>query len=194
MQHHGRTRRSRLVDPAPTPSRKILGHPRLVTTLGRKHRNKRNGRRRSVYNRITKDLLNRHACKLDLRETYTQKKTDQCSAWKLDFVQDRMQELGLKPRTPGEKYPRTCKQVGQQWHTASTSKRPLDRVTLSCEGEHQHHESGNTFGAPFPHALDRRMCSALLEKTSREEVFAFVAAAAGTENDDHQMEVVAREP
>ena len=40
----------------------------------------------------------------------------------------------------------------------------------------------------------RRVCRALMETTSGEEVFAFIAAAAGTgKKDDHQMEVDVQE-
>ena len=82
--------------------------------------------------------------------------------------------------------------VAQKWRIASSSKRLLARITLSCQGGHQHHETGNsyhTFGIPFPDALARRVCRVLMETTSGEEVFSFIAAAAaGTRNDDHQME------
>ena len=68
----------------------------------------------------------------------------------------------------------------------------MDRITLSCQGGHQHHETGNsyhTFGILFPDALARRVCRVLMETTSGEEVFSSIsAAAAGTGNDDHQME------
>ena len=75
-------------------------------------------------------------------------------------------------------------------------KRLLDRITLSCQGGHQHHETGDsyhTLGIPFPEALARRFCRALMETTSGEEVFAFIAAAAGTRIDDHRMEVGVKE-
>ena len=58
----------------------------------------------------------------------------------------------------------------------------LDRITLSCQGGHQHHETGNshhTRGVPFPDALARRVCRALLETTSGE--------------DDHHKEVGVQE-
>ena len=90
------------------------------------------------------------------------------------------------------RHPVSGKLVAQKWRIASTSKRLLDRITLSCQGGHQHHETGNsyhTFGIPFPDALARRLCRVLIETTSGEEVFSFIAAAAaGTGNDDHQME------
>ena len=64
--------------------------------------------------------------------------------------------------------------------------------TLSCQGGHQHHEimnSHHTLGIPFPDALARCVCRTLMETTSGEEVFAFIAAtAAGTGNGDHQKE------
>ena len=81
------------------------------------------------------------------------------------------------------------KLVGQRWRIASASKRLLERITLSCQGGHQHHEimiGYPTLGIPFPDAPARRVCRILIETTSGEEVFAFIAAAAaGTGNDDH---------
>ena len=63
--------------------------------------------------------------------------------------------------------------------------------------KHRHHEAGGTyisFGLLFfPDALPKRACGALQEKTSKEEVFGFIATSAGTENDHHQMEVSPRE-
>ena len=43
----------------------------LWTTVGRKHRNRRNERGRGVHNKNTQDVLNWHACKLDLDVTCT---------------------------------------------------------------------------------------------------------------------------
>ena len=48
-------------------------------------------------------------------------------------------------------------------------------------------ETVTTLGIPFPEALARRVCRALMETTSGEEVFAFIAAAAGTGIDDHHI-------
>ena len=103
-----------------------------------------------------------------------------------------MQELCLNTTTAtgcalGVKHPFSGKLVGQRWIIASSSKRFLDRITLSCQGAHQHHEimnSYHTLGIPFPDTLARRVCRILVETTSGEEVFAFIAAAsAGTGND-----------
>ena len=92
----------------------------------------------------------------------------------------------------GVRHPFSGKLVAQKWRIASTSKRLLDRISLSCQGGHQHHETVNcyhTLGIPFPDALARRVCRVLMETTSGEEVFSFIAAAAaGTGNDDLQME------
>ena len=54
-------------------------------------------------------------------------------------------------------------------------------------------ETVTPLGIPFPEALTRRVCRALMETTSGEEVFAFIAAAAGTGIDDHHMEVGVQE-
>ena len=116
---------------------------------------------------------------------------------RLDFIQKGIRELCLKTTTAtgcslGVRHPFSSKLVALKWRIASTSKRLLDRITLSCQGGHQHHEAGNsyhTLGIPFPDALARRVCRVLMETTSGEEVFPFIAAAAaGTRNDDHQME------
>ena len=91
---------------------------------------------------------------------------DQCAAWNLDFIQKGVRELCLDTTTAagcalGVKHPFSGKLVGQRWRIASTSKRLLDRITLSCQGGHQHHEimnSYHTLGIPFPDALARRVC------------------------------------
>ena len=105
------------------------------------------------------------------------------------FYTRRDRELGLKTTTTTGcalvNHLFSDKLVGQRWRIASTSQRLLDRVTLSCQGEHHHHEAWNSY-----HTV---VCRALQEKTSGEEAFAFIAAAAGAGNDDHQMEVVVRE-
>ena len=67
----------------------------------------------------------------------------------LDFIQEGMRDLELKTTTTsvctlGVKHPPDGKLVGKRWRIASTSKRLLDRVTLSCSGDHQHHEGGST--------------------------------------------------
>ena len=63
---------------------------------------------------------------------------DQCAAWNLDFIQKGMRELCLKTTTAtgcslGVRHPFSGKLVAQKWRIASTSKRLLDRITLSCQ-------------------------------------------------------------
>ena len=58
-------------------------------------------------------------------------------------------------------------------------------------GQNHTFMSSRTLGIPSPDALARRVCRILMETTSGEEVFAFIAAAAaGTGNDDAQKERV----
>ena len=124
-----------------------------------------------------------------------------CPAWNLDFMNEGMREVGLEFTTAsgcalGVKHPRAGKLFGRRCQFRFTSKQHLDRVTLSCKGDHQRHEAGSTFvtfGIPFSDALAKRPCGALLNNTSGEEVVRFIATAAGTGNDDHQVEVAPRE-
>ena len=138
--------------------------------------------------------MNWQDCKLDSEETYWEW-PDHCAAWNLYFIQKRYARTVSDTTTAtgctlGVKHPFSSKLVGQRWKIASTSKKLLDRITLSCQGgHHEIKNSYHTLGIPFPDALVRRICRIQMETTPREEVFAFIAAAAaGTGNDDHQKE------
>ena len=62
---------------------------------------------------------------------------EQCPAWDLDFVKFGMEDLGLRSTVVagcalGVKHPVSWRLVGQQWRTAPTDDRLLDRVTIMC--------------------------------------------------------------
>ena len=77
----------------------------------------------------------------------------------------------------GVMFPRKGHLFGRRWRIAATFKRLQDRVsTLSCKGDHQHHDAGST------HVTDTLANTSVSGTcTSREAVFGFIAVAAGTE-------------
>ena len=91
---------------------------------------------------------------------------EHCSAWDLDFVKFGMEDLELRSTVIagcalGVKHTVSRRLVGQRWRSPPTDDRLLDRLTIMCQGEHQHHEAGHhfrTFGVFFPDALARRAC------------------------------------
>ena len=96
----------------------LLQNITVGTTVGRKNRKKRNTRRRAAHNRNTKHPLDWHACKKELEEKYTGNGSISAQRGISIFIQEGMQELGLKTTTPsgcalGVKHPRTGKLVGR---------------------------------------------------------------------------------
>ena len=113
-------------------------------------------------------VLNWHACKQVL-EGRTLGKARPQRGISITYKKE-CQKLGLNITTTsgcalGLKHPAIGNLVGQHWRIASTSKRLLDRVTHSCQEDHQHHEAGSsyiTFGVGFPDSLARSACGARL--------------------------------
>ena len=112
----------------------------------------------TFHNKDTKELLNWHECTWDLEETSIGMARSMCSVDSSFKTRKCAKVMSEKPQ---QRQDFSWKVVGQRWRIASTSKRRLDRHTLSCQGERQHHETGNsyhTLGIPFPDA--RRVCFA----------------------------------
>ena len=70
----------------------------LSTTFGRTHRNRQNARRGDVDSKNIKELLNWHACKLDLGGDVRWAWPGPCAAWNF-FIQEGMRESGVESTT-----------------------------------------------------------------------------------------------
>ena len=102
---------------------------------------------------------------------------DQRAAWNLEFLREDVRELCLETTTTtacalGVKHPLFKKTGRTAMANCMHDKKTIGR---------QHHETRNNYHTlGIPQTPARRVCRALMETTSGEEVFALIAAAADT--------------